>query len=53
MPFRPRATILPSMGAWMGGWEWLWMTFVMLLWLVVVVGGVYAAVRVAQRRSRP
>ena len=33
----------------MDGWDWLWMSLVMTLWVVVVGAVVYAAVRLAQR----
>ena len=42
-------------GSWGTGWDWLWMTFMMLAWLAVVGGVVYAAVRIAishQHESR-
>lgn len=34
-------------GSWSSSWDWLWMTLMVLLWLVVVGGIVYAAVRLA------
>jgi hypothetical protein len=34
---------------WTDGWGWLWMTFVMVLWVVVLGAVVYAAVRLAHR----
>ena len=47
-------------GSWGSGWDWLWMTFMVLLWLVVIGGVVYAAVRIAlshqhgdQHRQQP
>ncbi len=39
-------------GNWDSGWDWLWMTLVMLGWLVVLGGVVYAAVRVAVSHER-
>ncbi len=43
------------------GWDWLWMTFMMLGWLALLGGVVYGAVRLAvshqhvdpDRRRRP
>ncbi len=34
-------------GSWGTGWDWLWMTFMVLLWIAVIGGIVYAAVRIA------
>ena len=34
-------------GSWSSGWDWLWMALMMLVWLVVLGGIVYAAVRLA------
>ncbi len=34
-------------GSWGSGWDWLWMTFVVLFWLAVIAGVVYAVVRLA------
>ena len=34
---------------WMNGWDWVWMSFMMAFWLVVLGAIVYAAVRLAQR----
>ena len=39
-------------GSWGTGWDWLWMTFMMLVWLVVVGGIVYAVVRAARSHQR-
>jgi heme/copper-type cytochrome/quinol oxidase subunit 2 len=36
----------------MDGWDWLWMTFIMGLWLVVIGVVVYVAVRLARRPPR-
>jgi heme/copper-type cytochrome/quinol oxidase subunit 2 len=33
----------------MDGWDWLWMTFIMGLWLVVIGVVVYVAVWLARR----
>jgi hypothetical protein len=33
------------------GWDWVWMVPVMVLWLVVIGGVVYAAVRLALQHS--
>ena len=34
-------------GDWNSGWDWLWMTLMMLLWIAALGGVVYAAVRFA------
>jgi len=34
---------------WMDGWDWFWMSFVMVLWAVIVGAVVYVAVRLANR----
>lgn len=34
-------------GNWGSAWDWLWMTFMVVLWLVVIGAIVYAAVRLA------
>jgi hypothetical protein len=34
------------------GWDWFWMVPLMLLWLVVLGGIVYAAVRLALQHER-
>jgi hypothetical protein len=39
-------------GSWGTGWDWLWMTFLMLLWLAVIGGVVYASVRIALSHQR-
>ena len=31
--------------------DWLWMTLMMLLWIVVIAGAVYAAVRLAHQHD--
>ena len=33
----------------MAGWDWLWMSTVMVLWVVLLGAAVYIAVRLAQR----
>ena len=33
----------------MYGWDWVWMTFMMVFWIAVLGAVVYAAVRLAQR----
>jgi heme/copper-type cytochrome/quinol oxidase subunit 2 len=43
-------------GDWGSGLDWLWMTLMMLVWLVVLGGIVYAAVRLAlqhQHQQKP
>jgi flagellar biogenesis protein FliO len=36
----------------MNGWDWLWMTFGMSFWIVLIGVVVYGAVRLAQRPPR-
>jgi choline-glycine betaine transporter len=36
----------------MDGWDWVWMSFMMVFWLVVLGAVVYAAVRLGQRPPR-
>ena len=37
-----------------GGWDWFWLVPMLLLWIVVLGGVVYAAVRLAlQHQQRP
>ena len=36
----------------MHGWDWLWMTFGMGFWIVLIGVVVYVAVRLAQRPPR-
>ena len=38
------------MHVWMNGWDWVWMTFLMVFWVFVLGAVVYIAVRLAQRR---
>ena len=41
-------------GSYHDGWDWFWMVPTMLLWIVVLGGVVYAAVRLAiQHSERP
>ncbi len=37
------------MHAWINGWDWVWMTFMMGFWVVLLGAAVYIAVRLAQR----
>jgi hypothetical protein len=37
---------------WMNSWDWVWMSFMMAFWIVVLGAVVYAAVRLAQRPPR-
>ena len=39
-------------GDWNSGLDWLWITLMMLLWIAVVGGIVYAAVRLALDHQR-
>lgn len=39
-------------GVAMDGWDWLWMTFGMGFWIVLIGVVVYVAVRLAQRPPR-
>jgi hypothetical protein len=39
------------MNTW-NGWDWFWVVPMMLLWLVVLGGVVYAAVRLALQHSQ-
>jgi len=38
-----------AMHGWMDGWDWVWMTFMMGFWVVLLGAVVYIAVRLAQR----
>lgn len=38
---------------WMNGWDWVWMTFMMGFWLIVLGAVVYVAVRLGQRPRDP
>jgi putative membrane protein len=42
-----------DMTGWMGGWGWLGMTLMMLLWVAVLALIVYAVVRLVARGDRP
>jgi hypothetical protein len=33
---------------WMDGWDWVWMSFMIVFWLIVLGPVVYAAVRLAE-----
>lgn len=37
---------------WMDGWDWFWMSFVMIFWILVLGLVVYVAVRLANRPPR-
>lgn len=37
---------------WMNGSSWFWMSFVMILWIVLLGTVVYVAVRLANNRHR-
>ena len=37
------------MHGWTDGWGWVWMSFMMVFWLVVLGAVIYVAVRLAQR----
>ncbi len=37
---------------WMNGSDWVWMSFMMVFWIVVLGAVVYVAVRLAQRPPR-
>ena len=39
-------------GNWNSAWDWLWVTLMMLVWLIVIAGVVYAAVRLANQHER-
>ena len=39
-------------GSWNSGWDWLWMTLMMLLWLAVIGGVAYGVVRRTFPRDR-
>ena len=39
-------------GDWNTGLDWLWMTLMMLVWIAVLAGVVYATVRLATDRQR-
>ncbi len=37
------------MHVWMDGWDWVWMTGMMVTWVVLIAAAVYVAVRLAHR----
>ena len=37
---------------WMDGWDWVWMSFMMAFWVVLLAAVVFVAVRLAQRPRR-
>ena len=37
---------------WMNGWDWVWMTFMMVFWVVLLGAVIFAAVSLAQRPPR-
>lgn len=37
---------------WMDGWDWVWMSFMMVFWVVLLGAVVYFAVRLLQRPPR-
>lgn len=37
------------MHAWMDGWDWVWMSFMMVFWIAVLGAVIYLVVRLAQR----
>jgi hypothetical protein len=39
-------------GSWGSGWDWLWMTLMVVFWLAVLGGVVYAAVRLAHAHDQ-
>lgn len=36
----------------MGGWDWVWMTFMMIFWVALIGAAVFLGVRLAQRLPR-
>jgi ABC-type Fe3+ transport system permease subunit len=55
VPNRRRFPVYHNMyGNWGSAWDWLWMTLMVVFWLAVLGGVVYAAVRLAhQRQQKP
>ena len=55
MRLKPRASILSGKNErrfvvhWMDGWDWAWMSFMMVLWIVLLGAVVYIAVRLGNR----
>ena len=39
-------------GNWNSSWDWAWMTLMMLFWLAVLGGVIYAAIRIALHDDR-
>ena len=39
------------MNGWMNGGNWMWMSFMMVFWLVALGAIIYGAVRLASRHS--
>jgi hypothetical protein len=37
------------MHVWMDGWDWVWMTGMMVTWVVLIAAAVYVAVKLANR----
>jgi len=37
---------------WVNGWDWVWMSFMMVLWVVLIGAAIYIAVRLAQKPPR-
>jgi hypothetical protein len=37
---------------WMDSWDWVWMSFMMVFWIVVLGAVIYLVVRLAQRPPR-
>ena len=37
------------MHGWMNGWDWVWMSFMMVFWIAVLGAVIFAAVRLGQR----
>ncbi len=38
---------------WMDGWDWVWMSFMMVFWIAVLGAVVYAVIRLTQRPPGP
>jgi hypothetical protein len=38
-----------TMYHWMDGWDWIWMSFMMVFWVVLLGAVVFIAVRLGQR----
>ncbi len=37
------------MHGWMNGWDWAWMSLMMIVWVAALAGAVYVAVKLANR----